>query len=224
MGNVAMMYCVPPILSGLIHLPFHVSVLRTVMQQGELLSSVTHSVHAYIPEARTNAVRMFLEGDAEWLWFLDYDLVFNPDTLPKLLEVVDPVERPIVCGLYFIRLNDGQIWPCWLEKDEDGDPRNPRTVEAGELREVFAVSMGCTMIHRSVLEKMEQARPDDPWPWFGHDIYHGKRSSEDMTFCMRARELGFPSYGYAGVVCDHIKTEVITWRSFGDVKERQADT
>ncbi len=225
-ADVAVAYCVPPILSGLVHLPFVRSLYRVMAYDGghnQRIANVIDSVHAYIPEARSQAVRNFLElpAEVEWLWFLDYDVVFNPDALDKLLAVADPVTHPIVCALYFIRMADDKIWPGWLEENpETGEPRNVSTVVAGELREMLGVSMGCTVIHRSVFTKLQEIYSPDPWPWYGHDLVHARdgrtlRASEDHTFCMRARKAGFSCWGYGGVHVDHVKTEMISWHSFG---------
>ena len=53
-------------------------------------------------QARNKAVQHFLEDKpADWLFWVDTDMGFSPDTVDRLLEAADPVERPVVGGLCF---------------------------------------------------------------------------------------------------------------------------
>ncbi len=48
-----------------------------------------------ISDARNKAVREFLTTDSDWLFWIDTDMGFEPDIVDRLLDVADPVERPI---------------------------------------------------------------------------------------------------------------------------------
>src|SRR6266704_522877 len=55
-----------------------------------------------IPGARNLVVKQFLaEKDADWLFWIDTDMGFAPDTVDRLLAIADPVKAPIVGGLCF---------------------------------------------------------------------------------------------------------------------------
>lgn len=167
----------------------------------------------YIVQNRNTMIEQALELGSEWILSLDNDVVFSADILDRLLEVADPVERPIMGALYFTTL-DEKWFPVWLEKDEKGDDIPVEFITIGDVRELSVVGMGCTLIHRSVLEKMRNST-DDQWPWFGHDLINGTRRGEDVTFCYRARDLGFLTYGFAYPLV-HMKTYPIDWRTFHD--------
>ncbi|PYO45004.1 MAG: hypothetical protein DMD33_00915 [Gemmatimonadetes bacterium] len=69
--------------------------------------------------------------------------------------------------------------------------------------------------HISVLTEMWKRRAgDDPAPWFGHDhvptLAGVLEAPEDVTFCMRAKEAGFATYGVPAVAVDHYKTIAVT--------------
>src|SRR5687767_5945958 len=50
-----------------------------------------------LAEARNTAVREFLaDSTAHWLWWVDTDMGFAPDTVDRLFAVADPTERPVV--------------------------------------------------------------------------------------------------------------------------------
>jgi hypothetical protein len=54
-----------------------------------------------VAAARNEVVKGFLRSGDDWLFWLDADMGFAPDTLHRLLEAADPVDRPIVGGLCF---------------------------------------------------------------------------------------------------------------------------
>jgi len=65
-----------------------------------------------IAAARNRVVEQWLTDPAStWLWMLDTDMTFTPDTLDRLLDAADPVERPIVGGLCFAGGRDFRIAP-----------------------------------------------------------------------------------------------------------------
>lgn len=184
----------------------------------------------YIADNRNRVVERFLSTDVTWLWFTDVDVVFPPCTLDQLLEAADPTDRPIVGSLYFTKLDadGGNLWlPTWMEDGEEfGEYTWVRKLTIGEVRELTMVAMGCTLIHRAVLEKMRDAYPDDPWKWFGHDLMLDpvtgpSRIGEDVTFCRRARALGFPIHGLTEPVV-HMKTATVGWKEFIQQRDIEA--
>jgi hypothetical protein len=171
----------------------------------------------YVPLNRNAVVEHFLKGDSEWLWFLDTDVSFAPDLIDYLLAVADPEKRPIVAAIYFVQLPGAPAntwWPAWHPAE---DAPVPDRIDLGSLYELGHVGMGCTLIHRTVLERMREKYDADPWHWFSHDIAEGpdglERAGEDVTFCRRARAAGFSVWGLALPV-DHHKTVPITWDTY----------
>lgn len=168
---------------------------------------------AYIAQNRNLICEQALKTSAEWLWMLDTDVVFPGDMLDRMLEVADPIERPILGAVYFTPLEE-RWCPVWLETIEDKD-YPVQALKIGEVRDLAVVGMGCTLIHRSVLEGMAKTNSEDPWPWFGHDIIKGTRTGEDVTFCYRAKNAGFKTSGFAYPLV-HMKTYPVDWKIFHD--------
>jgi hypothetical protein len=55
-----------------------------------------------INDGRNEVARNFLDHtDGEWLWFVDSDMGFAPDTVDRLVASASPVARPVVGGLCF---------------------------------------------------------------------------------------------------------------------------
>ena len=163
---------------------------------------------AYIADCRNKIVEGFLNTTAEWLLFLDIDMVFAPDLVEALLSAANDEdhERKILAGFY---LTPTAQKPCsaWLVYGPNGKLQTIGSFNVGEVKEVASVGMGGTLIHRSVLEAFPLAADD--WRWFGHDLIDGVRHGEDVTFCLRAAGLGFKSYGVGWVQMGHIKSHVL---------------
>jgi Glycosyltransferase like family 2 len=182
---------------------------------------------AGVVEGRNEAARSFLESDAEWLWFVDADMGWEPEALEMLLAVADPVERPIVGGLCFgygpisDRIDHAQAvvkvpFPTIFdlaETDDDLAFRPRWRYTAGTVVQCSATGGAMIVIHRSVLEAIEQA---DIGEWFDR-MKHPKAKKlwgEDTSFCARAGLLGFPVYVHTGVKTSHAKSISVTETTF----------
>lgn len=206
-GGVTLAY----VTGGRVTSRFHLSVVQTLMAHQGLIVGHLGVEGPYIAQNRNHVVRDFLPTTAEWLWFVDDDIVLTTNTLPALLEHADG--KPILGACYFG--NEGNA--MWAEA-RGGDPYAPfGHVEPKGLYRLSAVGMGCTLIHRSVLEAMQsEVEPD---PWFGHDLVpdgqQGYRTAgEDTTFCQRAARFGFHPWGL-GFVVGHLKTDLRGWDHHG---------
>ena len=173
---------------------------------------------ANIVNARNLAVRTFLDGhDADWLFTVDTDEAFAPDTVDRLVEAAHPQTRPIVGGLYYgIWHGSGQPvqFPQMFEWVDD--PPGVSRIESwppGQIIPVGATGAGCMLIHRRVLQAMRSAHPE-PWPWYAESVLDGQPISEDITFCMRAGALGFPIFVHTGVEAAHQKPSLLTSHTY----------
>jgi GT2 family glycosyltransferase len=177
---------------------------------------------------RNEVVRKFLEfGQADWLWMVDSDMTFDPDIVDRLLEYADPVKAPIVGGLCFGFDNNGDIQPTLygLLGDSD-DPEHLEVIRYQEwtpdsMFEVAATGGACLLIHKSVLEAMRdfdnpRGRKgfNDAYPWFQETEHNGKPVGEDITFCWRAIQAGFPVHVNTSVKLGHIKERVLTEQAY----------
>jgi glycosyltransferase involved in cell wall biosynthesis len=171
-----------------------------------------------LAQARNTAIRDFLaDGRAEWLWWIDTDMGFAPDTVDRLLEAADPAERPVVGALCFANReidNDGMggrralaapVILHWRTIDgEDGfDTRwdYPRDT----VVRCDGVGMACVLIHRSALEQVA-ARFGPNWYTRTRNPSTGEMISEDLSFCVRLGALEIPVHVHTGVKTTHAKT------------------
>lgn len=204
--------------NGTVTAPFMQSCFEAISydsQHGKRLLTLTMGQSPYIPDARSSICERFLKESGDWLWFLDTDMGFPPNALARLLAVADPVERAIVSGYYLVRYDGGEIHSTWLTVVPETNALHPiHDVPESGLVKVASVGMGCTIIHRNVLEAVAADNSDDSWRFFGHDLVENDgrnvRLGEDVTFCLRAKRVGFSTYGLTDLRLDHFKSQPLT--------------
>lgn len=195
---------------------------RIVRPGGVELRSLTGA--GGLPGARNKISRDFLDiTDAEYLFMVDTDMGFAPDTVDRLMSVCD-AERPVVGALCFACLryppkNPQEslyaerftIQPTLYHYVEQPDSIGflpfqdyPR----GELVPVSGTGAAAIMIHRSALELVRSKFGD---AWFD-PITHptalkgGPRTfSEDLSFCLRVQAVDLPLYVDTSVKTTHHK-------------------
>jgi hypothetical protein len=196
-----------------------------------IIGGQCHVRGLYVADSRNQVCRRFLSAkfpdgsQPEWLLFLDTDIVFKPEQVYQLLDAADPDERAVVGGMYFGYL-DGAPTPVWRKLYNDEQFHNEwgtlNVVNIGTIEKVDAVGMGFTLIHRNVLTKMAEVYADDDWTWFGHDKWGRLHLGEDLTFCHRAAQVGYPTYGDSRNIVGHIKPLTIGLGHFQQHQERIA--
>jgi len=171
-----------------------------------------------LPQSRNKAVKIFLdERDAEWLFWIDTDMGFEPDIIDRLVEAADPVKRPIVGALCFSNREDRADglggWRTrptptifdWVKLDNEqmgftirwGYPGNTLVRCAG-------TGAAAVLVHRSVFVRMqEQYGP----VWYDRvpNTSTGQLVSEDLSFCLRAGAMNIPVHVHTGVPTSHFK-------------------
>lgn len=168
-------------------------------------------------EGRNMAVRNMLDNtDAEWLFWIDTDMGFEPDSLRRLLAAADPIDRPVVGGLCFALKHvkpDGysgfvqRPLPTLfrMAKDIDGHMgfANRMVYPSNSLVQVAGTGSAFILIHRSVLEDIRSRMGDS---WYEPVRYEdGRPLSEDLSFCWRAGVVGAKVFVHTGVKTTHHK-------------------
>lgn len=151
---------------------------------------------------------------AEWLFWLDMDVVPPLDVVARLLAH----NLPVISGLYWRRY--GQLEPCAYKMSPQGLPVPYSTEElalfGSQILPVEAVGMGCCLMHSSVLNKMKSTVEEfeliDPdsntsmicWKFFESIIKTNVNLSEDVVFCSRAKGLGYQIFVDLSLRCGHL--------------------
>lgn len=194
---------------------------RIVEGGGRIMVGTTNVAHG-----RNQIVTQFLDNhDAGWLWFVDTDMAFTPDTLDRLIESADPDTKPILGALCFALMKgDAQeVVPTLYGLTDDDPPAPCRYYEIPPKPGIYqfaATGTGCLLIHRSVLVAVRdhdlpngKTWGETSFPWFqfapwttpeGADVM-----GEDLTFCYRAAACGIAVHVDTRIEVGHVKSAVI---------------
>ena len=158
--------------------------------------SIMFQVGSLIYDARNRLAKQAIKMGADYSMWFDSDMVFEPDTMVKLLAD----NKPFVSGMYFRRAH-----PYTLVAFDDLDIEKKSFKDAKvptELTKVGAVGFGCVLLKTEVL--FEVAAKFGCW----FDPLNG--FGEDLSFCWRARECGYDVWLDPKVSCGHIGHIVVT--------------
>lgn len=223
--KVVVGYCAGPDISREFHrsfvdlLMYDAATTRRLQDGGGLLDWESG---VNVASARNAIVEKFLtKSSAPWLWMLDTDMVFQPDTLERLLAEADEEKAPIVGALCF-GVDKGLYFPTLYDlagTEDDVQFVRYDTWAPDTMMQVFATGAACLLVHRNALTAIREfrhpARPQqrgfgDAFPWFQETDFHGRCMGEDITFCLRAGTAGLPVHVNTGVQVGHVKTHILT--------------
>lgn len=164
-------------------------------------------------DSRNQLTEIARANGSEYIFFLDSDMTFRGDVLKRLLADAEENNIDIVTGLCFTRkqpIRTAIFKKCEYSQDEDGqlfpDAVNYMDYPKDELFPVEACGMACCLIRMSCV--------DDVLEHFGLPFSPAQGWGEDLSFCIRARELGHKIYCDSRVKVGHIAKTVITEEVF----------
>jgi GT2 family glycosyltransferase len=138
-----------------------------------------------IYKSRNDLANMAVEAGADYILWLDSDVVF-PSTL--MVDLMADIEgRDMVTGIYHMRRPPFRpvLWKSLKRGTipEENQIENYDDYPDDGLFEVDGCGFGCVMMRTSILQTIVDRYHDlfGPLPGFG----------EDLSFCIRARSCGF---------------------------------
>lgn len=153
---------------------------------------------AHFPRNRNHVVEQFLEGDNNWLWMVDSDMMFSQGHPMKLMETAMDTGAKIVSGLAFIFKDGNQPVPSYFLRGQPphNDPDKLYLVEnrvPDVPMYVEATGLATTLVHREVFESMAYPRhPQFRWfDWISVPPMERDAVSEDTQFFLRAKAEGY---------------------------------
>lgn len=170
-----------------------------------------------IADARNRAVASFLKGDMPWMLWVDTDMGFEPDAVDKLLDVCDPIERPVVGALCFSsyegRPDDAggfATFPVptvydWARQPDGTTGFVARAnYERNTVTKCDATGSAFIAVHRSVYERIADHDGGPTW-YTPIPNAEGAYFGEDMSFSIRLVEIEVPLHVHTGVRTTHLK-------------------
>ena len=175
------------------------------MQSGSLIYTSRNAL-------ATQAIQM----NADYVFWLDSDMVFKPDTLVRMMDTLQKNDIDILTGLYFRRvppytpvlynvLDIEGVKADFSEFDQIPD----------KLFEVGACGFGCVLMKTDVFFDVQGK--------FGNMFAPIGNNGEDVAFCWRARECGYKVICDPSVICGHVGYSVVDdqfFKAFGAARER----
>lgn len=167
---------------------------------------VAFQIGSLVYTSRNDLVKVAIQQEADYIFWLDSDMVFGTDTMVRMFEGLK--HGDIVSGLYFRRV--APFSPVIYEKLDIGPDgctfTEPKEIP-GDYFEIEGCGFGCvlmpTTIAMDVLAKY--GAPFTPINGIG----------EDLSFCWRARQLGYKFICDPKIPLGHVGHHVIT-REFYD--------
>jgi hypothetical protein len=148
-----------------------------------------------VDQVRNLIAEWVVKGPYDYLFSVDYDISFKPDTLVKMLSH----DKDIVTGIYRQRNMDHQILEVFEPNDKGGFTHMAwDKIKDKSLFEIGACGFGCVLIKKKVMV-------DIGYPQFKYHaaLNHAETFSEDLDFCRKARAKGFKLFADTSIVCEH---------------------
>lgn len=172
---------------------------------------VAFQIGSLVYTSRNDLVQIAIKQGCDYIFWLDSDMMFPPDVLARMFE--DLKHGDIVSGLYFRRV--APFTPVIYDKLDIDDTgchyTEPKDIPDG-IFEVAGCGFGCVLMPTDImLDVLEK---------YGSPFTPINGIGEDLSFCWRARQLGFK------IVCDpdiplgHVGHHVITRELYEAVKQR----
>lgn len=177
-----------------------------------------------IAAAHNKARAVALELDYDAMLSIEADMVVPPHTVQGLIEA----DADIAYGLYVWR-HRLKRWNAYYHVELFGgysltlDPDRARQAW-GEIVDVKGLGMGCTLIRRNVLERLEFRLYDGRDDWIvqeygeklrrnGFDPYRPRNGmfADDWLLALEAEHFGFTQRANLGVVCGHVDGDSVIW-------------
>lgn len=173
---------------------------RYIFELGAISEVVTHYARERLAEGA-------LADGCDYLFMVDDDMLCPPDLFYKLAAH----DKDIVAALAFTRNPDHR--PVIYETVEGYDPvstnygftRFVNNYPRNTLVECDAVGFGAVLIKTEVLKKVRQ-------PWF----FTMERTGEDITFCIKAKKVGFRVWMDTSIKLGHLSSPAIITEEYAD--------
>lgn len=166
--------------------------------------SLRFNLGSLVYTSRNYLALMAMQEEADLIMWFDSDMVFNPDTLLRLLKDIDD-GADFVTGVYYRRTSP--FTPTLFSKldiNEEGVAIWDQIEEVPDkgLFEVAGCGFGC------VLMKTDIAR--DVFKKFGRLFSPIGEVGEDLSFCWRARECGYKLMCDPDIPLGHVAHTMVT--------------
>lgn len=179
---------------------FQYDQLRVRAAEERQLAAVNAGQGLYIEDNRHFIARRFLnEHTAPWLLMVDSDIEFGADLLDQMLAAAHTSGAKVLAGNVPL-----DVFPnvAYLAMPQPGVFAPLKMLPPEKVFEVDAAATAIMLIHRDVLQAIREREGEC---WFyrhkvevedsgGYPYRQFLNLGEDISFCLRARDAGFPPF------------------------------
>ncbi|MEM3265325.1 MAG: hypothetical protein QXH07_05160 [Thermoplasmata archaeon] len=169
--------------------------LRDYMVDVQFQTQHYDTIYMDIMKNKDAMIEKSLDSGADYIFFLDSDVIVPPNTIQTLMQW----HYPITAGVYWKKVN--KTHTSLYMYDENSKKYNAiEKYKAPRTMFVDGIGMGITLIDTRIFKKLSQ-----PWFWWEHYKVNKDRLSEDLYFCKKVwDELGIKILVDTYVTGEHI--------------------
>lgn len=169
--------------------------------------AIAFQVGSLVYDSRNSLGKKALDMDADYVLWLDSDMVFEPSLLKDMLKTMEDNNLDILSGIYYRR---SEPYTPVIFKDTHLNGMKCVTSEFDTipegLFEIGSCGFGCVLMKAQVLF--------DVLAKF-HDLFSPvNRVGEDISFCIRARECGYKIFADPSIKLGHASHTIVTRQFF----------
>lgn len=178
--------------------------------------SVQFNLGSLIYSSRNQLAGIAVSDDADLILWLDSDMVFNPDTLIRLLkDIYDGAD--FVTGVYYRRV--APFTPTLfksLEIDENNNAEFENYEDIPEAPfEVAGCGFGCVLMKTDLIRQVYKK--------FGRLFSPIGEVGEDLSFCWRARQCGYTLMCDPSIDLGHVAHTMVTKQFYLNYKKAKGN-
>lgn len=147
--------------------------------------------------SRNSLATQAIQAEADYVLWLDSDMVFEPNLLERMMAVLTENDLDILTGLYFRRTPPYS--PVLFDKLEIKDNLTEWSEFSeipNHLFEVGGCGFGCVLMRTDPFLDVQSR--------FGNMFVPVGDTGEDLAFCWRARQCGFKVWCDPTIICGHV--------------------
>lgn len=190
--------------NGYVRAETAIALSSAISFTADTLFNIEAPVGTHIHQLREHIAKRALEVEADYLMFIDSDMVFPPDGITKLLSRDKEIIGADYHHKFLPKRSVTKVDPTKLKPDQmiddplwHGHKILALDNKPKELFEVRAVGTGFMLIKTEVFKKISP-------PWFWFDLKDNQMQGEDVWFCERAHEAGFSVWCDPTIPIEHI--------------------
>ena len=161
---------------------------------------IAFQMGSLVYDARNSLALNAIKAEADYVMWFDSDMVFPSDTLERL--IMDRDKGDIITGIYYRRV--APYHPVLMKKLEISEDKCEWSDCIDYPQEIFEVAgcgFGCVLVPTRVLLEV--------FTEYGNMFAPINGVGEDLSFCWRARKLGYKIVCDPSVQCGHVGHYVV---------------